>query len=184
MLAMLFLLQNFLDLAFTHFYCRLIAKLNERTFVNTSGFKQIIQSPTKVTFSTSSLIDRILANTNEKIARWGLLNVGLFDHQIIFYTRKTKKEEVSIHKQIFFRSFKNYSVEEYEKALGQIILLNYEKYSNTNKAYNNLFHQLIEAVYKIAPLKTVRIKNTSSEWFDRKMVEKLCLRDKLFKKFK
>ena len=36
----------------------------------------------------------------------------------------------------------------------------------------------------IAPLETVRIKNTSNEWFDREIVEKLSIRDKLFKKFK
>ena len=36
----------------------------------------------------------------------------------------------------------------------------------------------------IIPLKTARIKNTSSEWFDRENAEKLGTRDKLFKKFK
>ena len=39
-------------------------------------------------------------------------------------------------------------------------------------------------VNKIAPLKTVRVKNTSSEWFDREIAEKQSLRDKLFKKIK
>ena len=63
-----------------------------------------------------------------------------------------------------------------------MIFPNYEKYSNTNKAYNNFFHKLIEVVNKNTSLKTVRIKNTSSEWFDREIVEKLSLRDKLFKK--
>ena len=65
-----------------------------------------------------------------------------------------------------------------------MIFPNYEKDSNINKAYNNFFHKLIEVVNKIAPLKNVRIKNASSKWFDREKVEKLSLRDKLFKKFK
>ena len=52
---------------------------------------------------------------------------GLSDHQKIFCTRKTKKEKVGIHKHISFRSFKNYSVDEYEKALGQVIFPNYEQ---------------------------------------------------------
>ena len=39
-------------------------------------------------------------------------------------------------------------------------------------------------VNNIAPLKTARIKNTSNEWFDRKIAEKLSIRDKLFTKFK
>ena len=39
-------------------------------------------------------------------------------------------------------------------------------------------------VNNIAPLKTVGIKNTSHEWFDREIAENLSGRDKLFKKFK
>ena len=91
---------------------------------------------------------------------------------------KKNKKKVSVHKQISFRSFKKYSVDEYKKALGQVIFPNCEKYSNVNKACNNLFHKLIEVVNKIVPLKTVRIKNTSSEWFDREIAEKLSVRDK------
>ena len=49
---------------------------------------------------------------------------------------------------------------------------------------DDFFHKLIEGLNKIAPLKTVTIKNRSSEWFDREIAEKLILRDKLFKKFK
>ena len=60
----------------------------------------------------------------------------------------------------------------------------YEKYSNVNNACNDFPHKLIVVVNKIAPLNTVRIKNTSSEWFDKEIVEKSSLRDKLFKKFK
>ena len=96
----------------------------------------------------------------------------------------SNSSNVGTHKQISFRSFENYSVDEHKKALGQGIFPNYKKYSNVSKAYNNFFHKLIGVVNGIAPLKTVRIKNTSSEWFDREIVEKLSLRGKLFKKFK
>ena len=87
--------------------------------------------------------------------------------------KKTKqKKRVGVHKQIYFRSFKKYSVDEYGKAL------------DVNKAQNDFFYKLIEAINKITSLKTVKIKNTSSEWFDKKIAEKLSLSDKLFKKFK
>ena len=99
-----------------------------------------------------------------------------------FCARKIEKEKVGGHKQISFKSFKTYSVNEYEKALGKFLFPNYEKY-NINKAYNNYFQKLIEVVNNIAPLKTARIKTTSSEWFDREVAEKLSIRDK-FKKFK
>ena len=42
---------------------------------------------------------------------------------------------------------------------------------------------MIEVVNNIVPLKTVRIKNTSNEWFDREIAEKLSKKDKIFKKF-
>ena len=42
---------------------------------------------------------------------------------------------------------------------------------------------MIEVVNNIAPLKNW-IKNTSNEWFDREIAEKLSIRDKLFKKLK
>ena len=50
-----------------------------------------------------------------------------------------------------------------EKALGKVTFPNYERYHNINKAYNDFSQNLIEVVNNIAPLKTARIKNTSSE---------------------
>ena len=133
-------------------------------FCKTFGLKQLIKSPTRVTPNTSTLIDHILTNTNEKITQCGLINIGLSDRQMIFCTKKIKKEKVGGHEQISVRSFKIYSVDKYEKALGKVKFPNYEKYHNINKAYNDFFQKLIELVDNIAPLKTARIKNTSNEW--------------------
>ena len=51
---------------------------------------------------------------------------------MIFCTKKakTKQEIVGVHKQISFRSFKKYSIDEYENILVQVIFFNYENYSN------------------------------------------------------
>ena len=50
---------------------------------------------------------------------------------------------------------------------------------NINKAYNNFFKKLNEVVnnINIRPLKTARIKNTSNQWFDKKIAENLSIRD-------
>ena len=110
-----------------------------------------------------------------------LLMIRFIDHQMIFCTRKNRNYKVGERKQISFRSFKNYSVDKYEKALGKVTFPNYEKLHNINKAYNDFFRKLIDVVNKT---KTAGIKNTSNEWFDREIAEKLSIRDKLFKKFK
>ena len=91
---------------------------------------------------------------------------------MIFCTRKNKREKVGGHKQIWFRLFKTYSVDGYEKALGKVSFPNY-KIIIKRHIYNIFFQTLIEVVNNIAPLKAVRIKNTSNEWFDNKIAEKL-----------
>ena len=75
-------------------------------FCKTFEFKQIIQSPTRVTHSTTSLMDHILTNTNGKIAQCRLINLGLSDHQVMFCTRKTKTEKVGVHKQLLLGHLK------------------------------------------------------------------------------
>ena len=49
---------------------------------------------------TSTLIDHILANQNEKITQSGHINIGLSDHQMGFCTRNIKKEKTGAHKQV------------------------------------------------------------------------------------
>ena len=39
-----------------------------------------------------------MTNTNEKITQCGLIDIGLSDHQIVFCTRKIKKEKEGGHK--------------------------------------------------------------------------------------
>ena len=56
-------------------------------FCKTFGLKQLIKSPNRVTPNASTVIDHILTNTNETITQYGLINIGLSDHQIIFYEK-------------------------------------------------------------------------------------------------
>ena len=42
----------------------------------------------------------------------------------------------------------------------------------------------MEVIYKVAPVKSKRIKRNSQEWFDTEISEKLIIWAKLFKKYK
>ena len=63
-------------------------------FCKTFGLQQLIKSPTRVTVHTTALIDHILTNTNEKITQCGLINIGLYDYQMIFVREKLKKKKL------------------------------------------------------------------------------------------
>ena len=40
----------------------------------------------------------------------------------------------------------------------------------------------MDVVNKMAPTKTIRVKNNENEWFEWKIIEKQAVRDKLFRK--
>ena len=110
--------------------------------------------------------------------------MGLFDHQLICCTRKFSRTKLGTHKQITFRSLKNYTAEANKEALGDVNFPNYENFSDVNKAYENFIQKLMSVIDKLAPFKTKRVKGNSQEWFDVEVPERIALRDKLFKKFK
>ena len=49
---------------------------------------QLIDEPTRITMTTSSLIDHIITNTPEKISHSGVIHTGISDHSLVFAIRK------------------------------------------------------------------------------------------------
>ena len=47
-----------------------------------------------------------------------------------------------------FRSFKNYTIDGYEKALVEINFPEYKKFDNVNDAYSNFIQKLMEVIQK------------------------------------
>ena len=77
----------------------------------TFSLKEIMEEPTRVTSSTSSLLDHILTNSGWKVSQKGVIDVGLSDHQSIYCTRKIVRAKTNVHNQIQVRSLKNYTQE-------------------------------------------------------------------------
>ena len=148
------------------------------------GLKQLIESPTRITCSSSSTIDHILASFPDRVTQQGILNVRLSDHQLIYCTRKITRIKRGGYKQIKFRSFKNYTIDGYEKALVDINFPENKKFDSVNDAYSNFFQKLMEVIGKVAPVRSKRIKTNFQERFGCEISEKLIIRDKLFKKYK
>ena len=52
------------------------------------GLNQLNESPTRITWSSSSIIDQILLSFPDRLTQPEILNVGLFDQQLIHCTKK------------------------------------------------------------------------------------------------
>ena len=78
-------------------------------FCNVFYLKQFISCLTRITCSSSTIIDHIFASYPDRVSQKGIIYIGISDHQLMFCTRKTLKTKTASHKQISFRSLKNYS---------------------------------------------------------------------------
>ena len=141
---------------------------------------EIIREPTRITCSSSTLLDHILTYSSEKVSQKGVIDVS--DHQLIYCTRKSKRIKNNMHNQIEVRSLKKYSAEIFTNALKTVQFPNYNIFSNVNIAYSDLLSKISEIIDSVAPIKEIRIKNNTQEWFDNEIAEAIKIREKYFKK--
>ena len=103
---------------------------------------------------------------------------------MVYCTRKISRAKYNKHKEITFRSLKNYSVDVYEEVLEKGLIPNYDNFNNPDLTYSDFISRLESVINVVAPIKTVRIKNNTREWFDGEIGEEIYKRDNLHKKFK
>ena len=144
----------------------------------------MIKFPTRITYNTSTLIDHILTNSQNNISQSGVINTAISDHNMIYCTRKILKAKYKRHKELTFHSLRNYSVDIYKQALEIASFPNYDNFHNPDIPYNDFINRLDYLVNAVAPFKTVRVKNNTSEWFDGEIADRIHTRDKLYKRFK
>ena len=57
-------------------------------------------------------------------------------------------------------------------------------FSNVQVAYSDLLNKISDRIDSVAPIKIIRIKNNTQEWYDNEIPEAIKIREKYFKKFK
>ena len=126
------------------------------------GFQQLIDIPTRVTSTTTSLIDLIFVNDPENIKKFGTLP-KIADHDGVFVSFHYTKSKQNLTKKIFY-DYKNTDEE------GLIKFINnyeYEKkvFSKPVENQTELFTQiLIEALDKFVPKREILIKPSDQPW--------------------
>ena len=107
------------------------------------GLKQVIESFTRITEKTTTLIDPyILTNSVENISQRGVLEISMSDHYAIFCTRKTQKQKYHKHKFI-------------AEKLNVLVFPDYSKYHNVDVAYSDFTDKLTKVINEIASFKNM-----------------------------
>ena len=62
---------------------------NYKEFCNSFSLKQLTKEVTRIAYNSSySLVDHILTNSPQNVSQFGIINLALSDHQMIYLTRK------------------------------------------------------------------------------------------------
>ena len=99
-----FILKENQSYKFKNSSSALVNKYKE--FCQTFSLIEIITELTRITYSTSILLDNILTNSAEKVPQKGVTDVGTSDHQLIYCTRKIKRIKDDMHNQIHVQRLK------------------------------------------------------------------------------
>ena len=99
-----------------------------------NGFKQILNTPTRVTDQISSLINLIFVNNYQTISNKTVILTGLSDHDLITCVRKVNNVKYE-SETISYRDYKNYDVNVINTELFNI---NWDGVYNSNSPNHSL----------------------------------------------
>ena len=144
-----------------------------------NSFKQLITSPTRVTKSSSSIIDHICTNSSNKVSQSGVIESGVSDHFITFCTRKITREQISKDNIITIRSLKNYSQDIFIEKLQVLDWTPVLSCTDVNEAWNRFKVMFTQIINEVAPLKEIRVKHRTEPWINNEILESMRERDKI-----
>ena len=155
----------------------------DKFFERTHSFDQNIQTTTRNTRTTSSLLD--VAFTSMKyIKEAGVLDSFLSDHQPIFILKKKEKNREKEDQIFEGRSYRNYEKQQF---IDNVSARNWKPFydaKNPASAWAEMQNIIVEEANKICPVKKFTIRNTRPSWITNELLEQMKDRDYFYKKAK
>ena len=146
------------------------------------SLKQIIKEPTRVTLSTSTLIDHIATTCTDNVLDSGVHKVALSDHYMVFCKRKLNAAVGGSHKMIKTRNMKKFNHEAFIADVSRVCWENVvSKSSDINviiREWSSVFSAIIE---KHAPIREIRVSDKNSPWITNELKSLMKSRDRLKK---
>ena len=145
--------------------------------------QQLIQSPTRITSTTTSLLDVILTFCgDDKILDTGVIHLGISDHSLVYMCRK-----LSIPKEppktVFTRDYKNYNVNQFNNHLSEVfsLPLNCATLIDPNALWNDFKTKFLSVADKHVPIRQRRVKSEYKPWLTNEIKKMSYHRDYLKK---
>ena len=143
---------------------------------------QLIDKPTRITMSTSSLIDHIVTNTPEKISDSGVIRTGISDHSLVFAMRTfsvIKKQEHTVE----IRNMKNFNEEKFIAELSKQEWEYVYFFADDPNVMWEIWKKIfLEVLDKHAPLQHKKLRSKKVPWITNNIKKLIIQGDKLKRK--
>ena len=146
------------------------------------GLCQLIDTPTRVTSSSKTLIDHIYVSTRQNILEVCCPHSGCSDHFPVCFTwlRQGAKIPKPGHKLVTYRSFAKFNEDAFLLDLAHSSISNVYQFSDPEQAIEFWHKTFLDIYNKHAPFKTKRVKHTREPpWLDKEIKEAINKRNNL-----
>ena len=154
-----------------------------RRILCSCGLKNIINSPTRITANSKSLIDLVITSQPSKIQTSGSIDLGISDHHLIFAVFKVARSNPK-PKVISTRNYKLLDTQQlrsdFDQAPWHITGL-FDDIDDSVYAWQYLYNEILH--YHLPP-RDVRIRDKSLPWINTSTRKEMNKRYKLLKKAK
>ena len=148
------------------------------------GMRQLINSPTRVTLTTSTIIDVMFSTEHESHVVTGVYDISLSDHYMTYTIYSKISHKTCLHKEINFRNYKRFNIDSFRNALSQN-----DNICNTSWSADQLADKwkkfkdgFIKISNNCAPMETRRLKHRNNPWINSHIIELIYERDYLKRK--
>ena len=154
-------------------------------FVQAYDITQLVESPTRVTQSSSTIIDHLYSNMKSRITEVFVSSWAISDHSPVCFTRSARGQKISdnTHKTITYRSFNKFELTDFQMDLACSSMDDIEKMNDPNASLTTLYSIVNGILNYHAPLKQKRVKTLSQPtWFTQEIKDAIKIRDRINKK--
>jgi exonuclease III len=144
------------------------------------GLKQLVQEPTRITPTTSTLLDHIYCNSSRNVVDVQTVQCGMSDHYPIMCTWlcKTHSKAKGEHVYVQYRSMKNFDVNAFLYDISTLNFSDVYQCSSSDDALTLWYKTFMPVINKHAPLKTRRVKHqTLPKWLTPEIINNMKERD-------
>ena len=154
-------------------------------FTEPFAFSQIVDKPTRITKTSSTLIDLMLTSNTDNVKVHGVVDTpGISDHCLTFMAYSLRKPKFKA-KMVTRRDFRNFDeelfIKDMEKApWGNILAVGDNDIDNKVTIFENIHKEVID---RHAPFRTFRVTRPASPWLSENIKKLMDDRDKYKNKF-